>query len=442
MHEVLNEIFTFLSEKEKFSILQRVNKDWKSIVRHPEFNQSVSLFLKESNSKNLQTRLYRKYEKNLHVLFTPPLGLWSQLKHISVTGLSGQTSNLLEHILQMGSALESLELIRPDPQSVYTIVEHAHRLENLSHISISEVEMESLHEIDFFSFPSLSELILDEVFLVKDHSVLSLTPPSPSEDSNLRESHNLKCLDLYILPFSELLNFFKITCARFAFPSLLYLRVRCLSTSQHADQLATVIDTKVPQCGWSSLSSIEFGIVTDELVESISSKCNPTSLRKIIFPSRLDVTLLKSFNQFANRFGNVSDLTVRIKSSSQLEQLAEVIRNSPWRYSITSLRVSWSVLNSISVTALAKLRISFGKERYLRASARMVEAKSGMIFDKESTHFDKFFRELCKDRIVCECEECASSGVNDAEHITALAEEEWETEIPKSLRDELIQLYQ
>ena len=38
--------------------------------------------------------------------------------------------------------------------------------------------------------------------------------------------------------------------------------------------------------------------------------------------------------------------------------------------------------------------------------------------------FEVFFNELCRDRIVCECDEC-SCGEQDESHILELAQEEW-----------------
>ena len=445
MHELLfNEIFSYLSEKDKFSILQKVCREWRTVVWHPEFNQTVSLRLDESNTKHVQTQMYRKFEKHLNALLEST-GAWSQLLRLSITGLT-HTSPLLDYIAPIGSSVQSLQLIRPDPESVHSIVENAHQFKNLSKMCVSEVELEFLHEIDFLSFPLLTDLTLEEVFLVKDHSVLSLTPPSHEDDNfngDIRETCKLVSLDLYILPFSELLNFLKTCLNRFFFPSLTYFRVRCLSASQHADQLATVIETKVPRRGWHSLESIEIGIVTDDLVEAISSRCDPATLHKIFFPSKIDISFNTTLSLFANRFCNVSDLSVRIKSSKQVEELAGVISNSPWRYSISSIKVSWSSINSISVIALVKLRLSLGRDfeqQAFKASSRMVSATLRCTYSKEDDDpFKRFFHELCRDRIVCECEECASSS--NIEHISALAEEEWESELPKKLRDQLIQLY-
>ena len=437
MRELLNEIFSFLPDKDRFATIQRVSKEWKAVVWHPEFNRDVCLHLDSRNPKDIQTRMFRKFEKKLHAL-VGPAGLWSQLQRLSITGVP-HDSDMINSILQTGPFLQSLELIRPDPEAVCSLVESSCKLENVTRISIKEVELESLHEIDFFSFSLLTSLSLEEVFLVKDHSVLSLTPPSPADDFISRESHNLKSLDLYILPFSELLNFLKLSLTRFLFPCLLHLRLRCLSSSQHADQLASVIDSKVPVGGWSSLASIEVGIVTDDLVECISSKCDPANLREMKFPSKLDLTLMQTFYKFANRFNHVSDLTVRIKSSKQLEELAEVITDTPWQFSIDRLKISWSLVNSISVTALTRLRICLGKGRSLHASSRMASIQREDSRGKKDA-YSIFFQELCKDRLVCECEECAGGQVVE-EHVRALAEEEWEAELPRNLRDQLIQLY-
>ena len=453
---IISEIFHYFPIKYKFNTFQCVSVDWRSIVWRPCFNRRLVLNFQDSTPTSssldadsfVQMELFKRCEHSLGELFGPD-GIWSELTEVRLTGVT-RDMDIVEWIRTIPT-LERIELIRPDLESVHAILgspEDADDLKprhpNLKSIRLSEIELESIHQLEFLRLDNLKELVLNEVFLIKDDSSFLSSPTrrgsfdTCGEDLQLapgRKPHCLERLDLYVIPFPELLNFLNNSFSIHSFVSLNFLKIRCLSSTAHADQLAAMIAAKVEPAGWPMLAELEVGIVTSHLVKVLTDKCHPHTLRRLAFTSRVDVAMGPDLGRLADFFPNIEEISFRAKSSSQLIEFARVLSLSNWKSSIRKLKISWTVVNSISVDSLVRLRIAMRGMPFFHAGPRMLRVDRKAHRDSVvhvGDAFDRFYRELCHDRIVCECDECAQGGVDES-HTWEMAEEEW-AELDKDLK--------
>jgi hypothetical protein len=451
------EILQYFPLRRRFCAFQFVSKDFYAAVNKPLFNRKLELDLRDSFNEDLedphhtavakllsedaqfQLLIYERCIGNLRFLFDKK-GLWSQISELILVGLKTD-SQIIRWVARLDS-LESLELIAPEVAAVHDLLD-CDQLPQLKSICLRDVEFESLQELDLFGRPALEELILSEIFLIKDYSILSssiidLEPLSSQlEDSLLNPSppptaildklpHVLRRLDLYVIPFPELLGYLKTAFSNYLFPDLNYLKIRCLASSTNADQLASLIDSRVETHGWSALEELEIGIATPKVIRVIEDKCNRSSLKRLAFSSRVDLTRIDvELHSFAAAFPNVSKISFRAKSSSQISEFADLVSRTPWRNSLDKLKISWHIVNSVGVADLVKLRIALGAMRTFIAGSRSLAAsRTGIARDgMRNDGFQNFFIEVCKDRIICECEECQASP--DESHVVEIATEEW-----------------
>ena len=431
---VLNEIFSFFPELFKFKTLQFLAKDYRDFVWNCQFNGRLELDF-DASSCSIPLALLNARRGSEHTLFARG-AIWSRLRHLRLVGQTEFSPALLELIVGANiETLERIELIRANSETVSSLLGLVGESSCLRSISICEAELESVHELDVFSIPSLQELRLNELFLIKDQSVLTISPPSRAvsrdelvvvEELPQQTTHGLERLELYLLPFSELLNFLKLSFSTHRFPNLSVLKIRCLSNVAHADQLASVLSAKVGDGGLPALADLDVGILTERLLNSVEAVCGQAGLRRLSFASRLEIDVATDLLGFAQQFPDVEELTVRVKHSEQLAALAAVVADSNWKQSLKKLKLTWSVINSISAEALVALRAAVAEARRVHAAQRSFVIESRTKSAPAIVNpFERFFVELCRDRIVCECDECAYGDVDES-HILDLAQEEWD----------------
>lgn len=428
---VLNEIVSYFPSNFKFKTLQFLAKDFSNFVWNSIFNSELVIDFNAVKASACRSLLLSRRGQE-QTLFQSG-GIWSNLRHLKLVGWRDNASLLELIVVSNLHTLESIHLVRPDADAVSLLVALLQTPSNVKSVTIAEAELESVHDLCFLTIPTLTELKLNELFLIKDQSILTISPPSRSSsfegqiverDANT-VAHGLTNLELYLLPFSELLNFLKISFSSYTFPDLKRLQIRCLSGVSHADQLAAVLAAKAGDAGLSALEDFDVGILTKRLLFTLETVCSGSSLRKLSFASRLEIDVSSDLSDFAHRFPAIENLSVRIKSSEQVVELATVVSNSNWSRSLTAVKVTWSVVNSIDGRALVRLRASLARSDNVHATQRtfiLDDRVSIPISSKEP--FEVFFNELCRDRIVCECDEC-SCGEQDESHILELAQEEW-----------------
>jgi hypothetical protein len=421
---VLNKIEGYLDPQVKLECLQFVSRDMHAFAWNPEFSPTLII---EAGSLHMQ--LVRSDISRAKLLY-------SRLKRIRLVG--PKHTEVFEEFVQLNhETVEFIELIKPDSSAVRTLMDCLPKLQGLRYLYVSETELESVEDLDVFAInlPKLEELIVNEVFMIRGLSSTS-TPVSPNTSLLAKSQSLLERLDIYILPFGELLEFLKRSFSHCVFPSLRFFHVRCLSSPAHADQLANVIEAKVPSQGWNCLQDVDVGIVTDSLVSSLKNVCTD-QVRSVCFSARLETDL----GLIAEAFPLIRNFSARVKHNAQLLELVHVISDSSWSGSLKNFRVSWSVVNSMSAETLVRLRISLGRLGFFHASARLVTActetrPKPMV--QRGDGFEIFFIDICKDRIVCECDECgAGTGDVNPAHILELAREEWDC-MDQSLKAEFL----
>jgi hypothetical protein len=422
---ILNKVVAFVDDGVKFSVLQFVSRDFHAFAWNPEFNTELALA--------------KKAKRNMRLIACSPAKakqLWSRLKRLKFAGPADEQLFTLFLDLNV-SSLERIELEKPSSACVKVMMERIPRARNLRALHIAETELQTVEELNVFAenLPKFSELFLSEVFIVRSAGLVSV-PASPSVIDK-RESSQLDRLDVYILPFGELLEFFKLTLSTVLLPKLSYLRIRCLTSPGHAEELAAVIDAKVPTKGWAALTDIDVGILTESLVDTIEN-VSGDAIKTAAFTARVEVEI----KRLPEVFPQIQSLTMRVKHNQQLCELIEVIQNSGWKSSLRNIRFSWSLVNSISVETFVQLRILLRAFKHFHACARYLTAST--CFDKSpeialpSSAFDVFFTEMCVDRIVCECDNCGGgTGDVDPSHVIETAEEEWES-LPLELKTQYL----
>ena len=427
---ILNEIVSYFPRKFKFSTFQFVSKDFYAFVWNPNYNRAVTFDFE--HRPGLDVKLLNRKSKD--TLFGTSC-IWSSLSRVKLIGLTDNRHLSLVEQLASLSSLEHVEITRSQPGCVKALIAGLRGSQSLVSLVISEVEMETVEDIDVWSLrlPHLTSLVLNEVFVI--HSPGS-GPSSPSGLGTMASLYPscLERMDIYVGPFPELLNVFQRALSTVSLSNLTFLRIRCPSTPSHPDKLASVISAKVSVNGWPSLNQLEVGFVTSSLVHSLRDRCPAVS--RISFSDRVDATL----TEIACAFPQVHDLTLRVKHNGQLEELVQVYMNTSWRHSVDHLKVTWTVVNSMSVETLVALRVAVGL-RFFHCSARSLHASDSLCVRRES-FFCAFFDELCRDRIVCECDDCGGgTGDVDACHILETAQEEWEA-LPSELKHSYVETVQ
>ena len=433
-----NEISIFLGKKERFKTLQFLSRELYAFVWNPQYSQSLVL----GASGGIEPALVKfSLERAVE--------LWSKLKHLTMVGTEADTPLIFQRLLEANtSSLYCIELVKPSAHSVATLLSMLPRCSQVSTLKLAEAELESVGDLAIYrsGVCSVRRLIIDEIFLVRSStnpSVVSSPMAVKALMRRPREEQALESLDVYILPFSEQISFLNSCLSYGLFPNLSSIRIRCLSSVSHADMLASVIEAKVPIHGWPLMERIDTGMITESLFATLTDHCAADRIKSLSFGDRIDVEL----PDLTNAFPLTEIFVARVKNNIHFLRMVEAIEVSSWKSSLRSLKISWSVLNSISVSVLVRLRIALHDLAWFRASARQVTVTASKqsrvapptVVSKDA--FQMFFVEICKDRIVCECDECgAGCGDVDETHVLEMAQDEW-NELDKNLRNEYVRLF-
>lgn len=423
---ILNEIVSYFPKKFKFNMFQLVSKEFNAFVWNPNYNRSAIFDFERRPS--IDVKLFNS--KSRSTLFGPG-GIWSNLSSVKLVGLMDNCHISLVHDLTSLRSLEHIEITRSQPNCVKALIKGLGESQSLLSLVISEVEMETVEDIDVWSLrlPHLTTLKLNEVFVIHSPGSGPCSPSGFGTTAGLLYPSCLEHMDIYVGPFPELLNLLQRALSTVSLSNLTYLRIRCPTAPSHPDKLASVISAKVNVNGWPSLTQLEVGFVNSSLIHSLRDRCPGVS--RISFSDRVDASL----GEVACAFPQVVDITLRVKHDSQLQELVQVFMSTSWRHSVDHIKVTWTVVNSMSIDTLIALRVSVGL-KFFHCSPRSLIASDSLCVRRES-YFCAFFDELCRDRIVCECNDCAG-GDFDPSHILEMAQDEWDS-LPSELKHSYVE---
>jgi hypothetical protein len=427
---ILNEIVSYFPNKFKFNTFQFVSKEFHAFVWNPNYNR-LAIFDFERRP-SIDVKLLNR--KSITTLLSPG-GIWSNLSSVKLVGLMDNCHISLVHDLTSLRSLEHIEITRSQPNCVKALIGGLRESHSLLSLVISEVEMETVEDIDVWSLrlPHLTTLVLNEVFVIHSPGSGPCSPSGQGTTASLYPSC-IERMDIYVGPFPELLNLFQRALSTISLSNLTYLRIRCPTAPSHPDKLASVISAKVNVNGWPSLAQLEVGFVNSSLIHSLRDRCPAVS--RISFSDRVDASL----GELACAFPQVVDLTLRVKHDGQLQELVHVFMSTSWRHSVDHLKVIWTVVNSMSIETLIALRVAVGL-KFFHCSPRSLVASDSLCVRRES-YFCAFFDELCRDRIVCECDDCgAGTGDVDPLHILEMAQDEWDS-LPSELKHSYVETVQ
>ena len=431
--QLVSIILQWLPEKERFGIVAETSREMSRLVWDPENNGEVFLdFVHDS----LHVRMVENFGwKKLCAT------VWSRVRFLCIVFRENELampSVEIASVLNI-SRLESVSLTNANSGFVWDFF--ANQLcDSITSIKLSNIRCESYYclfdDNIFTKFPKLSELILDEVYFIKwfvpspegPSRLVSLDGDSSEcesscdEVSDLVDLHPIERIEIYLIPFGEVIQFVNEFLLQ-QFYCLKVLKLKCLSSVKDSQLLCPILSDRIKSLP--NLEELEIGVLTPGLLAFIKRACSKVSFSKLVVPARLAVSREK-LTDFFTYFSNFKFFNVRVNSNLQIEELASVFQDT---HKLEELNIQWNTANGISAKSLISMRKTLGKRvKFFHVFSRNLRVQFADIDIQKSPSneaFDEFFKELCQDRIVCECDECALS-TNNPEHVLELAQEEWD----------------